>query len=66
MITVDLLERLASEASASHGIPIADARKLVRLAMVTVAVELGIPCERSVAYLQSVGTPATPQVSIEE
>ena len=63
MTTLDFLERLASEASASHGIHIGEARKLVRLAMVTVAVEMQIPSERIVAYLQTVGAPSDAVIS---
>ena len=58
MTSLDFLERLAREASASHGMSIGEARRLVRLAMVTVAVEMQISSERIVAYIQSVGTPS--------
>ncbi len=58
MSTLDFLERLATEASASHGMSIGEARRLVRLAMVTVAIEMGVPSDRIAAYIESVGLPS--------
>jgi hypothetical protein len=58
MSTLEFLENLASEASTSYGMSIGDARRLVRLAMVTIAGQVGVPSERIAAYIESVGTAA--------
>jgi hypothetical protein len=58
---LDLLERIASDASASHGISIGDARKLVRLAMITVAVDMNIPFDQITAYIEAVRVGSDPR-----
>ncbi len=54
MITLERLEALAVEAAESHGISITQARAVVRLAMIKVALDLGISCARIHAYLDEV------------
>jgi hypothetical protein len=58
VITLERLETLAAEAAESHGISIVQSRALVRLAMIKVAIDLGISCTRIRAYLDDVAVPS--------
>jgi hypothetical protein len=58
VITLKRLEALASEVAESHGISIVYSRALVRLAMIKVAIDLGISCTRIHAYLDDVAVPS--------
>lgn len=55
MNTLDYLDSLAQETASSRGLSVPHARTLVRLAMVNIAIQLGIPCERIIDYLETLG-----------